>query len=149
MATWLFSPPARLEIPYEPNAVLSLFTRVKYTRGSTIAQLPDTSWVEYEGTSPQTVNPANIHFFGARGFADPHSQAANWVTPLRYYVGGHTYRLDDTLKGDLEAAVTTQEAGGYGAYITADDGSLDHQAVGDEIMLSGHNTWVARKVTST
>lgn len=138
MATWFFRPPARLSIPYEQRpGVVSLFTRVKFNRGSAVVQLTDDSWEEWEGHIPQTRSPRNRYYLAPEGFTDQDNQSASYDELKRYYLGGHVYRLTDALKTELEAAVTTQEAGGYGAYITADDGSLDHLQIGDEITISG------------
>lgn len=147
MALWRFETPNRVTVPFDgtPNRV-GLFTRYTFEVGAGLVQLPDTSWREYADGIPSTIVPANRHFYGATGFADNANQAANYQVPLRFYLGGHLYIIDDTLKTELEAAVTTQEAGGYGAYISAALGG--DTFTGDEIIKSGHRWGSPRTVTS-
>lgn len=81
-----------------------------------------------------------------KGFAVPNYQGVNLETPqdmgyespLRLYRGGHVYVINDTLKAELLAAVTSQEPSGYGAYITSYPGSTTN--VGDEVMVSGRTS---------
>jgi len=143
MAFWRFEPPKRLQIPYESEPKLGLWTRIKVTVGSTVIRKQDGDFIEFEGDYPQTLDPSAEHLHGPRGFSG--SNAA-FEGALRLYHGGHAYFIDDTMKAELEAAVTTQEPTGYGAYIT---GPLVEGSgwIGDEVALHGTNSTVQARAT--
>lgn len=105
-------------------------------------QNTDLTWTQYDVYAPQTqVDPANKFFFGFQGFSGGvlgtvTSATMGFNTPVRLYIGGHNYVIDDALRTELLSAVTTQQPGGYGAFIgTAPAGA---HFTGDEIFASGY-----------
>lgn len=149
MALYLFPSPqvVRQQRALEEAPVLSLWTRVKRDVPSTVLRTNDGStWEEWVGSWPITRNPAVRDWFGARGFSTMGSDQSAFAAATRLYLGGHTYIIDDTLKTELENAVTAEAPSGYGAFIVAaPPGSV---FTGDEIILSGHSADVPRKTTS-
>lgn len=139
MALWLFPSPqiVRIQRALEDQPVFSLWTRVKRDIPSTVLLRSDAvTWEEWPGASPQLHSPSAKYHFGARGFSTMGTDQSAWDPPKRFYVGGHNYVIDDTLKAELIAAVTSLAPTGYGAYIiAAPPGSV---FTGDEVMLSGY-----------
>lgn len=140
MALWLFPSPqiVRLQRALEEQPVFSLWTRVKRDVPSTVLRLNDgVTWNEYAGAWPQTVDPRVQFLFGSKGFNAMGSDQSAFAACTRLYIGGHQYVIDDTLKNELTAAVTSFAATGYGAFIlAAPPGSV---YTGDEIILSNSN----------
>lgn len=141
MALWFFSGPIGLTIPFERKPMFSVWTRVKVNVGSTVVRNFDGTWTQYDGFAPETfVNAINGEFFGKRGFSGGSqgtvtSAQMGFFQPLRVYLGGRNYVISDAMKTELLAAVTAQQPGGYGAFISAAPASA--KPVGDEIILSG------------
>ena len=115
---------------------MDLFTRVKIDVPSTLIKDTNGNWIEFVDTWPMTYNPANKFFFGAHGFSDQGSNQSAFQTPQRLYIGGHQYIIDNTLKNELTAAVTSQAPAGYGAFVAAAPPGM--LFTGDEILLSGY-----------
>jgi hypothetical protein len=145
VALFTFTPPSDVTRTYENRPILSLWTRVSFRAGSTLVQRSDATWAQYDVISPSTEDGASSKFFfGPQGFGglntltSPTSATMGYNTPLRVYKGGHVYVIDDALKTELTAAVTTQHAGGYGAFIT--NAPAGAAFTGDEILASG---WVS------
>ncbi len=168
MSLWSFSTPARISVPLSEERGYGIFQRIKNKRGVCLYQIQDGTWHEAESL-PGNFDANADYMFGrttrssipsGKGFAVTNYKGVNLVapqdmgfeSPLRIYRGGHVYVIDDTLKAELVAAVTTQEAGGYGAYISAYVPAVDTfgdyffdvfggantpVAVGDEIAVSG------------
>lgn len=131
MAVYAFIPPARRSLRHDPSGRrFSLFGRVARTGGTAVVRKRDNSWEEFD-VLPGTLNPTNRFTFGARGFAGTAPDGWDW--PLRLYMGGHRYVIDETLRTELLAAVTAQEPAGYGAYISA----TTDPYTGDDIIASG------------
>ncbi len=142
MALYTFSVPAGVTRPFESRPVFSIWTRISFQAGSTLVQNPDTSWTQYDVYSPQTqADPANKVFFGPQGFSGGvlgtvSSGTMGFPTPLRCYLGGHNYIINDALRTELLSAITSQQPAGYGAFIgTAPAGA---HFTGDEILASGY-----------
>lgn len=136
---WLFRTPGRITHDLEGRFAWSIWTRVKVTDPVAVVQHADASWTE-EFPLPWTLIPSNKYLYGKHGFSNGDNIAFD--VPKRLYMGGHTYIIDDTLRGELESAVTTQEPAGYGAYITAaPQGSV---FTGDEIIASAYQTEAGR-----
>lgn len=145
MALFNFVPPSDVTRTYENRPILSLWTRVSFRAGSTLVQKSDATWAQYDVFSPATEDGASSKFwFGPQGFGGlntvttPTSATMGYNTPLRVYKGGHVYVINDALKTELLAAVTTQHATGYGTYIT--NAPAGAAFTGDEILASG---WVS------
>jgi hypothetical protein len=142
VALYTFTVPAGVTRPFESRPVFSIWTRISFRAGSTLIQNPDATWTQYDVYSPQNqTDPANKFFFGAQGFSGGvlgtvTSATMGFATPLRCYLGGHVYVIDDALRTELLSASTTQQPGGYGAFIgTAPAGA---HFTGDEIFASGY-----------
>lgn len=145
MALWSFAPPSDQVRKFETRPVLSLWTRVSFLAGSTLVQNRDLTWTQYDIAAPGTmVDPANSIFFGPSGFSGGNilgsvsSATMGFFTPLRVYLGGHTYVINDALKAELVAASTAQHPTGYGAFILALPAGA--KFTGDEIMASGYTS---------
>lgn len=59
-----------------------------------------------------------------------------FATPLRCYLGGHNYVIDDGLRTELLSATTAQQPAGYGAFIFSAPAGAHF--TGDEIFASGY-----------
>lgn len=138
MALWLFPSPqiVRQQRAFEEQPIMSLWTRVKLDIPSTVILNGDgVTWEEYSGSWPGTEMPSLTFHYGGRGFNAMGSDQSGFVAAKRLYIGGHNYVIDDNLKNELSAAVTSFAPSGYGAYITAaPPGSV---YTGDEIIFSG------------
>lgn len=165
MPTYRFITPQRVETPLDE--VHPLFRRVRNRQGVALVQHPDETWEEFADL-PSIFDANADYMFGrtdrssvpagkGAGVSTDHVGVAletpedrEFRSPLRIYRGGHVYHIDATLKAELEAAVTDEEANGYGDYI---EGPIDLGGVyedvyddvysgyairrGDEVLVSG------------
>jgi hypothetical protein len=153
VALWSFAPPSDTTYPFESRPILSIWTRLSVKAGSTVVQNPDGTWTQYDRIAPQTaVDAASKYFFGPAGFSGMTAGATGstvatlygsvssgrmgFATPIRCYLGGHTYVIDDLLKAELSSAATVQHPSGYGAFIFAAPARATF--TGDEIIASGY-----------
>lgn len=153
MALWTFRTPARVSIPLSDGSGgdrSPLWARVSQKQGVAVVKHADGTWAEYPAL-PSTIEAGADYVFGrtdrssvprGRGFGvtqDSHGtnletpESREFQSPLRIYRGGHVYVINDAMKTELTSAVTTEEAAGYAAYITA--GGTTY--TGDEIIASG------------
>lgn len=148
MATWLFRTPLRVTDPLDGSH--PLWRRVYNRQGVALVKHADGTWAEYP-VLPQTLDANADYLFGrsdrsavprGKGFGVSQDGRGNnletpedreFRSPLRIFRGGHDYKIDDAMKAELEAATTTEQPSGYGAYISASSGEV----TGDEIQASG------------
>lgn len=157
MAVYRFQTPSRITVPLSHEH--PLFRRVRNTAGVCLVKHADGTWEEFEAL-PSVYDANADYMFGrtdrssipfGRGFAVSAGETPNdreFRSPLRIYRGGHVYAIDNVLKDELVNAVTSEEPGGYDAYITDlstwedvwddiwGDGAFVGK-VGDEVLVSG------------